>query len=124
MVTLALIEDDEVVRTSLAAFFSRQEGVECSIVAVSVEDFLDKSDSAAKPDIILSDIGLPGLTGIEGIPLIKKKFPETSIIILSVYADSDRVFKALCAGAVGYLQKDTPVEEILDDAAADSARAS
>jgi|SRR5436190_13708025 DNA-binding NarL/FixJ family response regulator len=114
MVTLALIEDDEVVRTSLAAFFSRQEGVDCSIVAVSVEDFLVKSDNAVKPDIILSDIGLPGLTGIEGIPLIKKKFPETSIIILSVYADSDRVFKALCAGAVGYLQKDTPVEEILE----------
>ena len=114
MVTLALIEDDEVVRTSLAAFFSRQEGVDCSIVAVSVEDFLVRSDNAAKPDIILSDIGLPGLTGIEGIPLIKKKFPEISIIILSVYADSDRVFKALCAGAVGYLQKDTPVEEILE----------
>jgi DNA-binding NarL/FixJ family response regulator len=114
MITLALIEDDEVVRTSLAAFFSRQEGVDCSIVAVSVEDFLVKSDIAPKPDIILSDIGLPGITGIEAIPLIKKKFPDTSIIILSVYADSDRVFKALCAGAVGYLQKDTPVEEILE----------
>jgi DNA-binding NarL/FixJ family response regulator len=114
MITLAIIEDDEVVRTSLAAFFSRQNGLDCSIVAFSVEDFLARSDNSAKPDIVLSDIGLPGLTGIEGIPLIKKKFPDASIVILSVYADSDRIFKALCAGAVGYLQKDTPVEEILD----------
>ena len=114
MITIALIEDDDVVRKSLAAFFSRQDGLNCPIVAVSVEDFLAKSDQAEKPDIILSDIGLPGLTGIEGIPLIKKKFPDTSIVMLSVYADSDRIFKALCAGAVGYLQKDTPVEEIMD----------
>ena len=114
MITIALIEDDEVVRKSLASFFSRQDGLNCTIAAVSVEDFLTKSENAEKPDIILSDIGLPGLTGIEGIPLIKKKFPDTSIVMLSVYADSDRIFKALCAGAVGYLQKDTPVEEILD----------
>jgi DNA-binding NarL/FixJ family response regulator len=114
MITLALIEDDDVIRKSLAAFFSRQDGLNCTIVAVSVEDFLIKSENAERPGIILSDIGLPGLTGIEGIPLIKKKFPDTSIVMLSVYADSDRIFKALCAGAVGYLQKDTPVEEILD----------
>lgn len=114
MINIALIEDDEVIRNSLASYFSRQDGLNCTIVAVSIEDFLAKSENAEKPDIILSDIGLPGLTGIEGIPLIKKKFPDTSIVMLSVYADSDRIFKALCAGAVGYLQKDTPVEEILD----------
>jgi DNA-binding NarL/FixJ family response regulator len=114
MITLALIEDDEVVRKNLAAFFSLQPELNCLIVAVSVEDFFVQAENVESPDIVLSDIGLPGLTGIEAIPLIKKKFPASSIIILSVYADSDRIFKALCAGAVGYLQKDTPVNEILD----------
>ena len=114
MITMALIEDDEVVRKNLAAFFSRQDGINCAVAAVSVEDFFAQSEHLEKLDIVLSDIGLPGITGIEAIPLIKKKFPDTSIVILSVYADSDRVFKALCAGAVGYLQKDTPLEEILD----------
>ena len=113
MITMALIEDDEVVRKNLAAFFSRQDGINCAVAAVSVEDFFAQSEHLEKLDIVLSDIGLPGITGIEAIPLIKKKFPDTSIVILSVYADSDRVFKALCAGAVGYLQKDTPLEEIL-----------
>ena len=114
MIKIALIEDDEVVRKSLATFFSKEEGIQCAIAAVSVEDFLKQAEQVEKLDIVLSDIGLPGLTGIEGIPLIKKKFPDASIVILSVYADSDRVFKALCAGAVGYLQKDTPFEEILE----------
>lgn len=114
MIHIALIEDDGVVRNNLAAFFSRQKELDCVIVAGSVEEFFEKAEKVSGIDIVLSDIGLPGMTGIEAIPLIKRKFPEASIVILSVYADSDRIFKALCAGAVGYLQKDTPAEEILD----------
>jgi DNA-binding NarL/FixJ family response regulator len=114
MIHIALIEDDEVVRNNLAAFLSRQEGLKCLIAAGSVEDFFEKAQKIEQLDIVLSDIGLPGITGIEAIPSIKKKFPDASIVILSVYADSDRIFKALCAGAVGYLQKDTKPEEILE----------
>ncbi|MEO8404086.1 MAG: response regulator transcription factor [Chitinophagaceae bacterium] len=114
MINIALIEDDEVVRSNLAAFLSRQEGLDCIIVAGSVEEFFKMAEKITRLDIVLSDIGLPGITGIEAIPLIKKKFTDASIVILSVYADSDRIFKALCAGAVGYLQKDTPQKEILD----------
>jgi DNA-binding NarL/FixJ family response regulator len=114
MIQIALIEDDELVRNNLAEFFSRQEEISCLISAGSVEEFFKKAEKVAKLDIVLTDIGLPGITGIDAIPLIKKKFPEASIVILSVYADSDRIFKALCAGAVGYLQKDTPTEEILE----------
>jgi len=68
----------------------------------------------AKLDVVLTDIGLPGKSGIEGIPEIKRRYPDVSVVILSVYIDSDRIFKALCAGAVGYLQKDTAMEEILE----------
>jgi DNA-binding NarL/FixJ family response regulator len=114
MISIALIEDDSVVRNNLAAFLSRQEGLDCIIVAGSVEEFFKMAEKITRLDIVLSDIGLPGITGIDAIPLIKKKFTDASIVILSVYADSDRIFKALCAGAVGYLQKDTPQKEILD----------
>jgi DNA-binding NarL/FixJ family response regulator len=114
MIKIALIEDDKVVRNNLADFFARQPGLTCVISAGSVDDFFEKAAKVTELDIVLSDIGLPGMTGIEAIPLIKKKFSEVSIVILSVYADSERIFKALCAGAVGYLQKDTPAEEILE----------
>jgi DNA-binding NarL/FixJ family response regulator len=114
MINIAIIEDDEVVRNNLAAFFSRQKELTCIISAGSVDGFFEKAGQVEKLDIVLSDIGLPGMNGIDAIPLIRKKYPDASIVILSVYADSDRIFKALCAGAVGYLQKDTAPEEILD----------
>ncbi|MFT3822793.1 MAG: response regulator transcription factor [Chitinophagaceae bacterium] len=114
MICLAIIEDDTFVRNNLASFFEQQEDVTCVMAAGSVEAFLQESAKMPKLDIVLSDIGLPGIDGIAAIQLIKKSFPEVSIIMLSVYADNDRIFKALCAGAVGYLQKDTPLEEILE----------
>ena len=114
MTQIAVIEDDAVVRNHLAAFFQRQENLNCRIAAASVEDFFAQAAKVDQLDIVLTDIGLPGKSGIEGIPEIKKRFPDAAVIILSVYIDSDRIFKALCAGAVGYLQKDTAMEEILE----------
>jgi DNA-binding NarL/FixJ family response regulator len=114
MTKIAIIEDDEVVRNNLATFFSRQEKFTCVASAASVDDFFEKTEKTEQLDIVLSDIGLPGINGIDAIPMIKKKFPGTAVVILSVYADSEKIFKALCAGAVGYLQKDTTAEEILD----------
>lgn len=114
MIRLALIEDDVLVRNNLAAFLSEQEDLKCIISSGSIPDFFESAKKIDELDIVLTDIGLPGMTGIDAIPLIKKKFPEASIVIISVYTDSDRIFKALCAGAVGYLQKDTPPGEILD----------
>lgn len=111
---IAVIEDDAVIRTTLADFFSQQKELACAIVAGSIEEFFRMAETVPSLEVVLTDIGLPGISGIEAIPLIKKKFPDTSIVMLSVYADNDRIFKALCAGAVGYLQKDTPLEEVLD----------
>jgi DNA-binding NarL/FixJ family response regulator len=112
MIRIGIIEDDAWVRNNLATFFAQQEDVTCSIEAGSAEIFFEKAGAVKELDIILSDIGLPGMSGIEAIPLLKKKFPSASIVMLSVYADNDHIFKALCAGAVGYLQKDTPLEEV------------
>jgi DNA-binding NarL/FixJ family response regulator len=67
-----------------------------------------------KPDVVLSDIGLPGISGIEGIGRIKELYPDLMILILSVYDDDERIFDALCAGASGYLLKRTPPSKILE----------
>jgi len=118
MIRLAILEDDTLVRDMLVAFLAKQDDVACLFNAASVPEFFDEADALSQaggsvPDIVLTDIGLPGTNGIEAIPLIKRRYPEVSVLIFSVYADNDRVFKALCAGAVGYLQKDAPLEEVL-----------
>jgi DNA-binding NarL/FixJ family response regulator len=114
MINIAIIEDDSLVRHTLTALFEQQDNMLCILAVQSAELFLKKAPEIPCPDIVLSDIGLPGMDGIEAIPLIKRQFPETAIIMLSVYTDNDRIFKALCAGAVGYLEKDTPLDDILD----------
>lgn len=114
MIHIAIIEDDQLVRDSMAEFFSTEQEVSCSIIADSIEDFLKKAEHVQTMHIVLSDIGLPGISGLKAIPLIKKKYPDVSIVMLSVYADTDRIFHALCAGAVGYLQKGTPLSEVLN----------
>ena len=64
------------------------------------------------PDVVLMDIGLPGMSGIDGIRIIKDQHPDIDIIMLTVYHDSHKIFNSLCAGASGYLLKNTPLEEI------------
>lgn len=114
MIHIAIIEDDALVRSTLAALFAQEDDIHCVMAVNSAEQFLKRVPEIQQLDLVLSDIGLPGIDGIEAIQLIKKHFPETAIIMLSVYTDNDRIFKALCAGAVGYLQKDTPLDEIID----------
>ena len=105
---LALIEDQPHIREVITRYLCAQPEFECVLMASSVEDFLARLPAVPRPPaLILSDIGLPGLTGIEGLPLLRAQLPEASIIMLSVYTDAERVFEALCAGAVGYLLKNT-----------------
>ncbi len=66
------------------------------------------------PDVVLLDIGLPGMSGIDGIPLLLERCPQTRILILTIYADDDRIFAALCAGACGYLLKKTPPGRLIE----------
>ena len=107
---LAIIEDQIPYRESLVAYFDTQPDFACVLVADSIESFLmNLSAAAAPPALILCDIGLPGITGIDGLPQILQRLPEAQVLMLSVYADSERVFAALCAGAVGYVVKSTPL---------------
>jgi DNA-binding NarL/FixJ family response regulator len=111
---LAIIEDQAPIREALQGYLDAQPEFRCVLVASSVEEFLTLLATAAvRPQLVLSDIGLPGgLSGIEGLPLIHAQLPATQVVMLSVYADAERVYQALCAGAIGYLVKDTPLNQL------------
>jgi DNA-binding NarL/FixJ family response regulator len=68
----------------------------------------------AVPDVVLSDIGLPGMNGIEGVRNLKQRFPDLLVLMLTVYDDDERIFDAMCAGACGYLLKNTPPARLLE----------
>jgi DNA-binding NarL/FixJ family response regulator len=112
--TLAMVEDDPVVRESLQAFFGNNPQFELKTVAASVEEFLNMLDSGVypPPEILLLDIQLPGKSGIEGIPAIREVLPEVDIIMLTTFEDSEKIFAALCAGACSYLTKQTSLVNI------------
>ncbi len=114
-IKLAIIEDGEHVRDSIREFFSMQENIVLVLIAESMEDFLEAAGEQRMeaPDVVLSDINLPGMSGIEGIRYIKELFPSADIIMLTVFNDSTRIFQSLCAGATGYALKNTSMPELL-----------
>lgn len=112
MIRLGIIEDDEQIRTMLVNFFNDQPGFSCLLAAHSVEAFFEQWKDDIFLDIVLSDIGLPGESGIKGVQRIKKHAPQCQVIMLTVYDDANRVFQALCNGASGYLLKQTPLWKI------------
>ncbi len=101
---LSIIEDEALVRESLSEFLSAQAEFKIHSIAESVETFLaiQKADA---PQILLLDINLPGISGLEGIDLLQKKYPKMEIIMLTSYEEEEHVFEALRRGAVGYLSK-------------------
>lgn len=115
MTRLAIVEDNLDIKNSIEEFFSMAEGYEVTHAAGSVEEYLKKSVTAESPDVILLDINLPGMTGIEGISHIKALHPETDILILTIYTDSEHIFQALCKGASGYLVKNTPLPKLKEN---------
>ncbi len=110
---LAIVEDIEDIRTGLADYFRAQDDAFSSVLAVdSMEAFFAALDAGYAPEVVLSDIGLPGMNGIEGIKRLKEGYPEADVIMLSVFNNSERIFKSICAGATGYALKDTPLPEL------------
>jgi DNA-binding NarL/FixJ family response regulator len=112
-IRLAIIEDEVLIQESLKTFFDSVAHIDCMTVLASVEDFLEQLPALEiLPDVLLLDINLFGMTGIEGIPLLLNEMPEVDIIILTTFEDNDSIFKALCAGACSYLSKKTPLKKI------------
>ncbi len=112
--SIAIIDDDPIVRESLQTYFTIEKACKYVWSAESMESFFELLDAGETADVILTDIGLPGMSGIEGIRIVREKLKEADIIMLTVFKDDNRIFKSLCAGATGYLLKDTPFEQVLE----------
>lgn len=112
-ITVVIIEDLREVREGLAILVNGTSGFRCVGAFRTMEDALEGTPSVG-PDIILTDLGLPGMGGVEGIRILRRRFPRLPILALTVYEDDENVFNAICAGASGYLLKNTPPGRLLE----------
>ena len=108
-----IIEDQRRIREGLVALIGGTEGYSCTGAFRSMEEALARPWTDI-PNVALVDIGLPGMSGIEGLQLLRDKYPTTVLVMLTVYEDDERIFEALCAGASGYLLKKTPPARLLE----------
>jgi len=111
-IRVSIVEDDETIREGFAYLISHTPGYTVVSTYPSVEDALKKIEKD-DPDVILLDVELPGISGIDGLPKLKKLLPETHILILTVYEHDTLIFRALGNGAAGYLTKNTSPEKII-----------
>ncbi len=112
-VKVGIIEDDHSIRESVTSFINTTEGFSCNESFDSVESALEHI-SDPPPDVLLMDINLGGMSGIEGVKKFKSIFPQMNILMLTVFEENDKIFQSLCAGASGYLLKRTPPSKILE----------
>jgi DNA-binding NarL/FixJ family response regulator len=113
MTRIVIVEDKKPIRDGLQVLLCATDGIECVAGYGSCEEMLPQLEED-RPDVILMDIGLPGMSGIEGTREAKKVLPDTTVLVLSVYEDDDNIFKALCMGASGYLVKNTPPARLIE----------
>lgn len=114
MINIALIEDDPVILSYYNDFFRKSNKFNCILAVNSFEKFMSFFRPSHDYQIILVDIGLPGISGIEGLTFLRKKIPEAELVMFTSFKDNDKIFKALRAGASGYLLKSLPDEELTE----------
>lgn len=113
-ITIAIVEDVRDIREGLSTLIDFTDGFSCIGSYRSMEEAIPRIRANA-PDVLLSDIGLPGMDGIEGIRLLRAHIPDMAVLMITVYDDDERIFDALCAGATGYLLKRTPPAKLLEN---------
>lgn len=113
MIFVSVVEDDNVIRNNLAELINGIEGCKCIGSYSNCESLIENIEENL-PDVILMDIDLPGISGIEGIEIVKDKFPNVDIVMLTVHEDAELVFKAIKSGACGYLDKSAPEKKIIE----------
>ena len=113
MIRVTIVEDNNTIREGLAALIKGTDDYECTAAFGDCESFLDVMKENYC-DVVLMDIGLPGINGIEGVKRAKKIDADLNILMLTIYEESSVVFEALCAGACGYLVKKTPPSRLLE----------
>ena len=113
MIRIAIVEDNSALRSSLESLFNHTEGMKC---VASMNNLLNvvSEIGVSKPDIVLMDIGLPHISGIEGVRTVKTNYPQVLVLMFTVFEDDDKIFEAIRSGASGYLLKKTPPAEIIE----------
>jgi DNA-binding NarL/FixJ family response regulator len=112
VIRVAIIEDEPELRDGLSFLINRTGPFQCRHEYGTMEAALDRI-GADPPHVALVDIGLPGMTGIEGVATLRDRYPQIASVMLTVYKDDERIFRAMCAGACGYLLKNTPPARLL-----------
>jgi DNA-binding NarL/FixJ family response regulator len=112
-ISVSIVEDNEKLRGTLARVLNRAEGFRCASQHANAEDALKELPSV-NPNVVLMDINLPGINGVECVRQLKKILPELQVMMLTVYEDTENIFDALAAGATGYMLKRTTGKELLE----------
>jgi DNA-binding NarL/FixJ family response regulator len=112
-INVCIVEDNSHLRETIRGFINLNPGFECHSVFSSGEELL-KNLPVPSPDVVLMDINLPGMSGIDCVGQLKQRLPGVNIMMLTIYENSDRIFEALAAGANGFLVKNTPPEKLLE----------
>jgi DNA-binding NarL/FixJ family response regulator len=107
-----LIEDNATFRRTVSRALGQTDGFRCTGDFGSAETALAAAKHGVEPRVVLLDVGLPGMDGLAAIPKLRERLPGAAIIVLTVFEDEDKIFRAICAGAAGYLLKTSSVEEI------------
>ncbi len=112
-ITVWVVEDNPAFSRNAAAAIDDTPDLECTGTYRSCEEALEALEKST-PAVVLMDLGLPGMSGIDGIRRVRELRPGTEVVVLTVFEDEDKLFKAICAGASGYLLKSSSLEEIAD----------
>ena len=112
MIKVGIVEDNSALRLSLEQLFNKTQGMQCVVSLNNLMNVLSEF-KRSKPDVVLMDIGLPGINGIEGVRTVKSNFETIQVLMFTVFEDDEKIFDAIRAGASGYLLKKTPPEEIV-----------
>ena len=112
MISVDMIEDIDEIRDTVCEFLRMQDDLLLNTNANSVENYLASHNAEINPDVIILDIGLPGISGLSAIEILKEKFPESEIILFTIHDEPAKIFDALKKGASGYLLKNTPLMDI------------
>jgi RNA polymerase sigma factor (sigma-70 family) len=112
-ISISIVEDNDKLRATLVRVIDRTDGFRCVSDYGSAEDALADLPKI-KPDVVLMDINLPGINGVECVRQLKKLLPQIQVMMLTVYEDTENIFNALAAGANGYMLKRTPAKELIE----------
>lgn len=113
MIKVAIFEDNRSLREGLAALIGGTPGFQCIGDFPNCNNLL-KNIAQAKPDVVLMDIEMPGINGIEAVFMIKEEFPDIKILMETIFDDDEKIFNSICAGAEGYILKHTSPADIME----------